>query len=285
MSIYTALTVILNIILIFAQGILPEHFTFQIIMEFKTTLEIVTKDIQDIEKLVGNFKNYSRIPNIELDLALSRLRNVYDLLLMFKADATPHAATEDVGRIEQPDKKQEVAVPVTMNAPVTPEPLTPREETRPAIVTEVLEVPVSQIPSKVGIVSENIPVAPVRNAPVTHAVEKPVAQVKPAEEKLFVNEKLGEKNVRKDIASKLQGQAIKSIAGSIGINDKFFFIRELFAGSAETFRLTMEELDEARNFNEAHSLIMDRFQWDMDSEPVQMLLNLIRRKFIPAGNE
>ena len=37
--------------------------------------------------LVSNFKNYSRIPSIELDLALSRLRNVYDLLLMFREDA------------------------------------------------------------------------------------------------------------------------------------------------------------------------------------------------------
>ncbi len=254
-------------------------------MEFKTTLEIVTKDIQDIEKLVGNFKNYSRIPNIELDLALSRLRNVYDLLLMFKADANPLVATDPVGRMEQPEKKQEVAVSVTMNAPVTSEPLTPVSEVRPTAAVEVPELPVSEAPSRVGNAAEPVPIVSVSPAPATHAAERPVAQVKPAGEKIFINEKLGEKNIKKDIASKLQGQAIKSIAGSIGINDKFFFIRELFAGNAETFRLTMDELDEARNFNEAHTLIMDRFQWDMDSEPVQMLLNLIRRKFITAGNE
>jgi hypothetical protein len=47
----------------------------------------------------------------------------------------------------------------------------------------------------------------------------------------------------------------------------------------------MDELDEAHNFNDAYSLLMSKFQWDMDSEPVQMLLNLIRRKFITAGNE
>ncbi len=230
-------------------------------MEFKTTLEIVTKDIQDIEKLVSNFKNYSRIPNIELDLALSRLRNVYDLLLMFKSDnddakdashshkPTPNTLAETTAK-DKPD-----GFPDTLSVQA--------ENVKP--VTERVRKDTSTPP------------------PV--AAERPIVKKKTVEEKKFINEKLGEQTIKKDVSSKLQGPAIKTIAGSLGINDKFLFIRELFGGNADTFRLTMNELDEVHNFNEAYSLLMDRFHWDMDSEPVQMLLNLIRRKFITSGNE
>jgi hypothetical protein len=233
-------------------------------MEFKTTLEIVTKDIQDIEKLVSNFKNYSRIPNIELDLALSRLRNVYDLLLLFRSD---NPILTDVAEFEgalKEIKKQSTEKAVVKEA--VPEVIAPVAETPKEVVHPVVE-------------KEEDP------APKSAAAEKAAAKKQEHEEKKFINEKLGEKITKKDISSKLQGQAIKSIAGSLGINDKFFFIRELFAGNSENFRLTMSELDELHNFNEAYSLLIERFQWDMDSEPVQLLLNLIRRKYIPAGNE
>jgi hypothetical protein len=229
-------------------------------MEFKNTLEIVTKDIQDIEKLVSNFKNYSSIPNIELDLALSRLRNVYDLLLMFRDDSNTEAHKHSHTTVKEetaPGKK------VT----IEPSPVNHSEHVKKAVtVVETKTIP-----------------APVSESAPTQ--EKSVVGKKPTEEKTYINEKLGEKTHKKDISSKLQGQAIKSVAGSLGINDKFFFIRELFKGNSESFRQTMDELDEAHNFNDAYSLLINKFEWDMDSEPVQMLLNLIRRKFITSGNE
>ncbi|MDF1571024.1 MAG: hypothetical protein P1P82_05345 [Bacteroidales bacterium] len=55
-------------------------------MEIKHTIEILTKDIQDIEKLVRNLNNYTSPPQIEIDLAMSRLRHVYDLLSLISRD-------------------------------------------------------------------------------------------------------------------------------------------------------------------------------------------------------
>lgn len=237
-------------------------------MEFKTTLEIVTKDIQDIEKLVSNFKNYSSIPNIELDLALSRLRNVYDLLLMFRDDKK----IESPAQISVP--KVEVTEPKTI----------PVKEIETAPVERVYEESKAETPK------EEISIKPEEKSEVAPEIaspkaEKTIVAAKLKEEKSFINEKLAEHAPKKDVASKLQSQGIKSIAGSLGINDKFLFIRELFGGNAEVFRQTMEQLDEAHNFNDAYTILITNFQWDMDSETVQMLLNLIRRKFITSGNE
>ena len=246
-----------------------EHFIIQIIMEFKTTLEIVTKDIQDIEKLVGNFKNYSKIPNIELDLALSRLRNVYELLLMFKSDQPDVNIAPEDAKPAQPNEQKKKAVIPKADIPVTQEPVSQGAVKEIAVPEKVIE-PIEKQPDKITKAADPV---------------KPSEKRKSDEDIKYIHEKLGEQVVRKDLTAKLQGQSIKSIAGSLGINDKFLFIRELFSGNAEVFRQTMEELDNSHNFNEAYSILMDRFQWDMESEPVQMLLNLIRRKFITSGNE
>ena len=55
-------------------------------MDIKYTIEILTKDIQDIENLVGKLQNSKDASSIELDLAMSKLRNVYEILTMIKAD-------------------------------------------------------------------------------------------------------------------------------------------------------------------------------------------------------
>lgn len=56
-------------------------------MEIKYTLEILTKDIQEIEKLVGNLQNSPKGSTLELDMALSKLRNVYDILTVIREDS------------------------------------------------------------------------------------------------------------------------------------------------------------------------------------------------------
>jgi hypothetical protein len=96
---------------------------------------------------------------------------------------------------------------------------------------------------------------------------------------------LGEQMSKTDISSVHQLSPIKTISGSIGINDKFLLIRELFSDDPDLFKKTMEELDSSVNFNAAYSMLMNNFNWDMKSDPVQMLLNLVRRKFISPGNE
>ena len=71
-------------------------------MELRHTLEILTKDIQDIEKLVGNLQNSTRESSIELDLALSKLRNVYEVLTLIKADRLQEMAASMAEAVKEP---------------------------------------------------------------------------------------------------------------------------------------------------------------------------------------
>jgi hypothetical protein len=57
-------------------------------------------------------------------------------------------------------------------------------------------------------------------------------------EKNFVNENLGKNKENKDLTSRLQSKPITDLRASIGINEKFLFIKELFKGK---FRLLQQE--------------------------------------------
>ncbi len=67
-------------------------------MDIKYTIEILTKDIQDIENLVGKLQNSPEGSTLELDLALSKLRNVYDVLNSIRNDMlNPPAGRQEQG--------------------------------------------------------------------------------------------------------------------------------------------------------------------------------------------
>lgn len=247
-------------------------------MKYKHTIEIITKDIQDIEKLLGNFKNYSQVPNIELDLALSKLRNVYDILLLFKENSPG----------DSQDKPYQEPTAQDTNPPA-PESGIRETKTEKFIEDKTnLHEHISEEAAKTSEAKKAIEESPEEeNAPSKTEMDERKEKIlgdKFGNQK-FINEKIGAGKSQDDLSSRLQSGPIYNIAGSMGINDKFYYIRELFDGNAENFRKTMDTLDHTANFNDAWNFLMNNFQWDMDSQPVQQLLNLIRRKFISSGNE
>lgn len=256
-------------------------------MGFKNTVEIITKDIEELEKIVSNFQNYSRIPRIELDLALGKMQNIYELILMIRESedqmTDPGKSSESPGH---EDIKPGPETTMTQSRSNQPQDELPKGSIEFLNNDEMLREEKKEESAKEP---ELKPEPPKSEKPKEENLENE-SKEKILGEKLkkqgaFINEKIGSGNKGKDLSSKIQSTPIKSISGSMGINDKFYFIRELFNGNAEYFREAMNVLDQADNFNEAYNYILNTFDWDMDSETVQQLLNLIRRKFISAGNE
>ena len=104
-------------------------------------------------------------------------------------------------------------------------------------------------------------------------------------EKKFINERLADNGHRQDLSSKLQSKPIQDIGSSLGLNDRFKLINELFNGDKESYQQTINVLDSANNFNEAFNYISTSYDWDMEDDSVQMLLDLVRRKFIVNKDE
>jgi hypothetical protein len=72
---------------------------------------------------------------------------------------------------------------------------------------------------------------------------------------------------------------VSDIMKAIGINDRFTFLRELFSEDIVAYENTMHHLNEAGSYEEARDYLVSNFSWEMDSEAVLQLLEIINRKF------
>jgi hypothetical protein len=220
-------------------------------MEIKYTLEILTKDIQEIEKLVGNLQNSPRGSMLELDLALSKLRNVYDILTVIRSDTAAAVITH------------------------LQEPQVANEQRKVEVVPPPEEIPmVEKVPEP-----KKVP------EPEEDPIKKK-ARTTPENAETLAEKFMGESSINENLAgnqsnvdSKLMGKPIESIGRNIGINDRFLIIRELFDGDTESFGKLIGELDKAGDFSVANQLLEQIFENTPDHEGVLILSNLVMRRY------
>lgn len=236
-------------------------------MEYKNTLEIILHDIKDIETSIWDLKKTDNPPLLEIDRALLKLINLYDLLSLIKNDLENkhHKSSLDLKNKMARENVARDVQPGTGSAAVDPgqghndgqEPVKDDTPAGKKLNTKGAIEDREKGPSVIG--------------------EKFSVSGK------FMNESL-QQNRRKDISSLMQNKPLVNIESAIGINDKFLFVRDLFNGDMQLYLKTLERLNKAQDFNEAFGIVNDEFEWDMDGYPAQKLLELVRRKFIVNKN-
>jgi len=121
----------------------------------------------------------------------------------------------------------------------------------------------------------------VSNAPV---MEKPDDSVSVKEKRVLgelftkepsLNEKLA---LNKTLDTKIKARPVHSLKSAIGINDKFLYMRELFANDNKTFEHTLNHLDQAENLVQAIEYLEGNFKWQK-TETSLKFLDLVKRRF------
>lgn len=88
------------------------------------------------------------------------------------------------------------------------------------------------------------------------------------------------RSLRHSWRTDLPGSHVDDIKVAITLNDKLYYIKELFNGDEEQYRLSIDRLNEMRNLNEAVDYIRGAFpEWDEDSPGVYRFLMILRRRF------
>ena len=74
--------------------------------------------------------------------------------------------------------------------------------------------------------------------------------------------------------------AIASIRDSIGMNDKFLLVRDLFNGDAELYESTVSSLDGFESLDECLIYIVENCEWNPNADGTKLVMELIERKYI-----
>lgn len=225
-------------------------------MDYKHSVGILTEYIKEIEEIIGELDHSKKIPAIDVDLLLDKTRNFYEMLLMLKKNVD---ISEKTVIVEEKREIQEKKEKIVENI------VTPAETT---LVKEIENVQIEEVKSTIQKPDE----------------EQKILSDRFKKQKASLNESISQSKTFYDLSSKIQSKPLENISAAIGLNEKFSFIHTLFRGDATKYNETIQVLNNSTNFNEAYNYLNETFDWDMNSEPVQKILDLIRRKFIVNKN-
>lgn len=225
-------------------------------MNYKHTLKAAMADLHEISKLLDTMYNKNAFSAIELDLVLQRIRNLYDIMLMIRPEETNAAKGEpnDEANIKKIDSDQVFHEPTPVDEQKKDAPERPAETERDVIPYKEKKAQYKVLSDKLG-------------------------------DKKLLHDDLHQKVHYKDLSSRVQTRPVSDISAAIGINERFLYIRELFNNDSRKYENAIRVLNDAANFNEAYNFMIREYDWDMDSELVQGLLEIVRRKFITGQNE
>ncbi|MEP7168373.1 MAG: hypothetical protein ABI855_03310 [Bacteroidota bacterium] len=237
-----------------------------------------------------------KIPQIELDLLLNNTRNLYEALLQLNKinrseiellkqevvieDRKPEDLKIDEVRITEPGKKEIIAEIESRHdeIKIAPEII---QETKVEEISEKISAAVDQ-----KIMEERTATINKTSKPVSkngNLFEEATVVVNKFEGKQTVHDKITKSKEDKSWNEKIQNQPVTDLKKSIGINEKFKFVNELFDGHLQEYNESIDFLNNCKTLEEAQNFIdqslTPKFNWKKESSVCQSLLLLIQRKF------
>jgi hypothetical protein len=266
--------------------------------------EVLIKEVINTEREIGILiagfgSNNKGIARIDIDLALEKIRRLYDMVLQLesgdismggkkpdKTDIPQETVVENLTEKEEPaqtdnkTEEQEEITPVkekeedtaekNVQEKVVPEEKTPHT---PDLFETETKQKVHEKPKK----EESAPAAVTMDLFGETIADK----IAPEADKT-VADSISEKVNEKSVADVIQKTKIDDLKQTIGINEKFFFINELFDGNMKDYNETIDTLNGFNTKNEAVDYftgLKSKNQWKDDNEAVMQLMELIERRY------
>ena len=235
-------------------------------MNSKSLFNSAGELVLEIQKLIEyNKSNSDKISKIEIDLTKEKVRKLYDILI--KIDEQ-NKQSEQSEQPEQTEKAKIIEEQPKLDVIEIEENIQKTETEDTEIESEEILIQESSSEEKPG-KSESIDLfsGPPENN---------------SDEVKTIVEKISEGQQQESIADKIQKDKIKDIKSAIGINEKFFFINELFDGNMKDYNDAIDELDNCVSPSEIKDYLNSlskKHKWNEESDAFIQLKEFIERKY------
>jgi hypothetical protein len=241
-------------------------------MSFKHTIDIFLTELSNLGDLVSEFKNYSSIPKIEIDIALSKIRNLYEILMLIDEEEIIDTYNKKIitNKTQSDD-----------NSKVSGDIAEADQDIFDAFEQEIIEEKETIRPEKIlnkEEVANELDGKPVKTKH-TKTAEKEILADKIAHRVTTRYETLAEKVAHENLSEKFQKKGLKDLKKAITITEKFLFTKELFNGDAGIYNETIEYINKAKSLKEAEEYLRKHFSWDIRNKAALDFMQLVERKF------
>lgn len=99
-------------------------------MDFNKTVDLIIRDLEEAREIIDDLKNYPEVPEIQIEMAKSKIRNAAEVISLFKSlkiderrEEIPRSGTEDRSvRAESPLRSESRKPEVRRPTPLSNEP-------------------------------------------------------------------------------------------------------------------------------------------------------------------
>lgn len=278
-------------------------------MDFTKAVGIIGRDLEEAMTMLDQLSEVPGSHIAETELAKSRIRSASDMLKLLPGlygagearTAGRSVLTGETGSVTVEPVEKAVTAEKTVTVVTSEERVTAMRAEEAAAggiaekaVTEEKKITIeksasaeeSTVIEKTTSVSDGEP-----EKAGTETVKNPAASRAKTQEsvkailadRFGVTGTLGEKmsSSRKDevVTSVMQSKPIADIAAAIGINDKFYYIRELFSGDAAAYSDAVSRLNAAASLGEAMKILDESTVMGSDPAAQSSFVDVVRRKF------
>ena len=211
--------------------------------------------INSIKGHTDNIQDSERIPQLELETILNKIEQLYEKAIVLNYLNS------------RPEK---LAVQKIEESIIIINEIENEKETEITIVEEIIEeqpIIISAQELKSETTATEIDLF-VDELPKTY--EKPIAE-----------KKIDKKEIL-STAKKLTKPSISDLKSAIGINDKFQFTNELFGGNNTEYNIAIQNFNSSESLESAveyYNSLQNLYHWDIESETVKRLLDLVERRY------
>lgn len=268
-------------------------------MKKEALINIIINDLKEVQQLMEVFKGESAVSSAFVNLAKTKIRNVEDEVSLLEQEfgnpavssrpvkekeiekpkvvgEKPNSVEREIKEEEKPVSKSVVkeSVEAEKSAGVAPQIVETVDKTEEEIVGTKKGEPAVTEKEKIKpkIKSEKVE-AKKRSTPESPATISDVLNKK----KSAINEKVSLGETENDL---LYNKPVGDIRKAMGINDRFFYQRELFEGNADLFNQTLDQLNSMSSFDDATNFLVSNFEWEKDSEVAGSFLKIVKRRFL-----
>lgn len=240
--------------------------------------------LRELELIIRQINNEYNDSGIDIDLALDKTRDLYALLIGINSpelrkesgglnieDGSRPVVPSDPGPLED-DKIYEAEG-------ITPSPVHSKTDIRPED-PDAGEDPAPEhepVKNKSEEDLKNDPEDSDSKQNGQHDIEIVADRYQSSQN--YINQAIANKQTKKDLTTKLQSKPIEDLKNSIGLNEKFLFIKELFRGRPEKYGECIDILNNSGSYDEAMNYIRSNYSWDENDEVAGKLINLLKRKY------
>lgn len=240
-------------------------------MEFNATIDLIIKDLDEACRIIDDLKSYPGVPELQVELAKAKCKSAGDVISLLKRIKI-HPLTETP---EKPKKPEPEEAPVIKTKPaetlLTIEQATPVEEKAESVKTSPIQEKIQKKPEEETVI---------KKTEMPHSGSAIIAD-NFSNMSARINEQLSTRKTDDDVTERMKSKHIHSLKDAIGVNDRFFLIREIFNGDRDVYDQAIARLENIQSVSDAKAVILSYTGSSVENDAIKQLLDIVKRKLSP----